>query len=160
VRKAIAISPIPPVLLKKPDNPEGVDASVFEGIKKAIVKDRPAYQTAFFHDFYNLDVTLGKLVSDEVVRANWNLAVGASPMGTLLCVDTWLTDFRNDLPRIDVPLLIIQGDADRILPFSSTGKRMNAAVKGSRLMVIEGGSHGIPWTHADEINRALLSFIE
>lgn len=158
VRKAVVISPIPPFLLKSADNPEGVDRSVIDGTVRSIAADRFAYLTAFLHDFYNLDVTLGKLVSDEVVRANWNVAAGASGPGTEACPPTWLTDFRKDLPRINVPLLIIQGDADRILPFAATGKRLHEAVAGSRLIVLAGAPHGIPWTHANEINRALLDF--
>lgn len=160
VNKAVLIAPIPPFLLKTDDNPEGVDGSVFETIMASIAEDRPAYQSKFFSDFYNLDVTLGKRVSEEVVRYNWNTAVGASAIGTAACVPAWLTDFRSDLPKIDVPMLIIQGDADRILPFPATGKRLHDIVKESRLVVFEGGSHGIPWTHAEEINRELLDFLK
>ena len=160
VNKAVFVAPIPPFLLKTADNPEGVDGSIFDGIMQSIAADRPAYQTKFLSDFYNLDVTLGKRVSEEVVRYNWNVAVGASATGTAACVPTWLTDFRKDVPRIDVPALIIQGDADRILPFPATGKRLYEAIKGSRLVVLEGGPHGIPWTHAEEINRELLAFLK
>lgn len=160
VNKAVFVAPIPPFLLKTADNPEGVDGSIFDAIMQSIAADRPAYQTQFLSDFYNLDVTLGKRVSEEVVRYNWNIAVGASATGTAACVPTWLTDFRKDVPRIDVPALIIQGDADRILPFPVTGKRLHEAVKGSQLVMLEGGPHGIPWTHAEEINRALLDFLK
>lgn len=160
VTDAVFVSPIPPFLLKTADNPEGVDQSVFDGIMRAIVADRPAYQTRFLHDFYNLDVTLGNRVSEEVVRANWIVAVGASALGTLASVRAWLTDFRNDLPRIDVPSLIIQGDADRILPFQATGERMSEVVGGSRLVRLENAPHGCPWTHAEEVNRELLTFLK
>jgi non-heme chloroperoxidase len=159
VRKAVVISPIPPFLLKSAENPEGADRSLIDGIVQQITTDRLAYLSTFLHDFYNLDVTLGKSVSDEVVRANFNVAAGASSVGTAACPPTWLTDFRNDLPRINVPLLIIQGDADRILPLTATGKRLHEAVAGSQLVVLPGGPHGIPWTHANDINRALLNFL-
>jgi non-heme chloroperoxidase len=159
VDRAILVSPIPPFLLKTPDNPEGVDNSVFDAIIQSIETDRLVYISKFLYDFYNLDVTLGKRVSEEVVRYNWNIAAGASPTGTAACVPTWLIDFRNDVPRIDVPLLIIQGDADRILPFSATGKRLHELVKGSRLVVLKDGSHGIPWTHAEDVNRAMMEFL-
>jgi non-heme chloroperoxidase len=159
VRKAVVVAPIPPFLLKSAENPEGVDRSVIEGIVQSIATDRLAYLSAFLHDFYNLDVTLGTRVSDEVVRANFAVAAGASGVGTAACPPTWMTDFRNDLPRISVPLLIIQGDADRILPFPATGKRLHEAMAGSQLVVLPGGPHGIPWTHADDINRALLDFL-
>lgn len=72
----------------------------------------------------------------------------------------WLTDFRGDLSRIDVPMLVIQGDADRILPIEATGRRLPDALEGSRLVVVEGGSHGISWTHAELINREPRDFME
>jgi non-heme chloroperoxidase len=159
VSKAVFIASVPPFLLKTADNPEGVDGSVFEGIKKAIVADRPAFLSAFLADFYNVDVLGGKRISDQVVQSNWNVAVGASAKGTLDCVPAWATDFRNDLPRINVPTLVIHGDADRILPIAATGMRTHKAVKGARLVVVEGGPHGLTWTHAEKVNRELLDFL-
>jgi len=159
VDRAVFIAPLPPFLLRTDDNPEGVDQSVFDGFMRSVIADRPAYHTTFLHDFYNLDENLGGRVSEEVVRANWNTAVSASPVATLACIPTWLTDFRQDLTRIDVPALIIQGDADRILPFEVTGQRMHAAVPGSQLITLHGAPHGAPWTHAEEINEALLNFV-
>jgi pimeloyl-ACP methyl ester carboxylesterase len=159
VRKAVFMAAIPPFLLKTPDNPEGVDGSVFEGIKRAIAADRPAYLSVFLSNFYNVDILGGKKVSDEVVRLSWNIAAGASPKGTLDCVQAWLTDFREDLRRIDVPTLVIHGDDDRIVPFAATGKRMPELIRGSRLVVVKGGPHGLNWTHAGEINRELLDFL-
>ncbi|WP_243670032.1 alpha/beta hydrolase [Methanoculleus chikugoensis] len=99
-------------------------------------------------------------MSDEVVRLSWNIAAAASPpIGTLDCVSAWLTDFRGDLASIDVPVLVIHGDADRIVPFPASGKRIHGMVRESRLVVVEGGPHGITWTHAGEVNRALLDFV-
>jgi pimeloyl-ACP methyl ester carboxylesterase len=109
VSKAVFIASIPPFLLKTPDNPDGVDVGVFEGIKKAIAADRLAFLSKFFSDFYNTDVLGGKLVSDQVVQFSWSVAAGASPKGSLDCVSAWLTDFRKDLTRIKVPTLIIHG---------------------------------------------------
>ncbi len=159
VRKAVFMAAIPPFLLKTPDNPEGVDASVFEGIKKAIVADRPAFLSRFLADFYNVDALRGTAVSDEVVHLSWSVAAGASPRGTLECVSAWLTDFRKDLARIDVPTLVVHGDADRILPPAATGRRTAALVKGSALAVVEGGPHGLNWTHAEKVNREMLGFL-
>ena len=159
VSKAVFISSIPPFLLKTADNPEGVDGSVFEGIKKAIAADRPAFLSVFFADFYNVDVLGGKRISDQVVQYNWNVAVSASAKGTLDCVPAWVTDFRNDLSRINVPTLVIHGDADRILPIAATGIRTQKAVKGARLAVVEGGPHGLIWTHAEKVNQELLNFL-
>jgi non-heme chloroperoxidase len=159
VSKAAIISGVPPFLLKTPDNPEGVDKSVFDGILAFIARDRLAYQTAFLKDFYNADVYLGNRVSEEVVRDNWNTAAGASPTGTAACVPTWYTDFRADLPKIDVPTLVMHGDADRILPIAVCGIKTHQAIKDSRFVVVENAPHGLLWTHADEVNKALLDFL-
>jgi non-heme chloroperoxidase len=159
VSNAVFMAAIPPFLLKGADNPEGVDGSIFEGIKQAIVADRPALLSQFLANFYNLDVLQGKRISDQVVQLSWNIAAGASPKGTLDCVSAWLTDFRKDLQRIDVPTLVVHGDADRILPLAATGKRTAELVKGSKLVVIEGGPHGLNWTHAEQVNRVLVEFL-
>jgi pimeloyl-ACP methyl ester carboxylesterase len=159
VSKAVFMSAVPPFLLKTPDNPAGVEGSVFEGIRKALSKDRPAFLSKFFSDFYNVDILGGKLVSDEVMRLSWNIAAGASAKGTLDCVSAWLEDFREDLKRIDVPTLIIHGDADRVLPFAATGKCTHEEVKGSRLVVVKNAPHGLNWTHAEKVNSVLLTFL-
>jgi pimeloyl-ACP methyl ester carboxylesterase len=159
VSKTIFLSAIPPYLRKATDNPEGVDGSVFDGIKKAVVADRPAFFAHFFADFFNLDKLGGKQISEQAVRANWMTAVNASPKAALDCVDTWGTDFRNDLKQITVPTLIVHGDADRIVPFASSGKRMPALIKGSKLVVVEGAPHGLAWTHAEHVNRAVAEFL-
>jgi non-heme chloroperoxidase len=156
----VLVSPIPPFLLKTADNPEGVDKSVFDGIQQAIEADRLAYLTDFIANFYNVDENLGKSVSQEVVDYSWNTASVASPKGTYDCVPAWLTDFRPDLPNIDVPILIIQGESDRILPFEATGKRLHPLLEDSKLVALKNASHGVPWTHAAEINKELLSFLE
>jgi non-heme chloroperoxidase len=159
VSKAIFIAPIPPFLLKTADNPDGIEESVFDGFKQAILRDRPAFLTQFFQDFYNVDQTLGHQLSEEVLQDGWRIGVGASAIGTHDCVTAWTTDFRKDLPSIDVPSLIIQGDADRVLPVDLTGKRMHEAVEGSRLVVLEGAPHGLTWINADEVNWAMMDFI-
>jgi non-heme chloroperoxidase len=155
VRKAALFGVIPPFLLKTADNPDGVDRSVFEGIKAAIVADRYAYFQDFFNNFYNVDVLGGTKISDRAVQASFNVAVGASPYATYACVDTWLTDFRQDLPKIDVPTLVVHGTADRILPFEVTAKRLTGLIKNLRLVAVEGGPHNIGWTFPDEVNKAL-----
>ena len=159
VSKAVIISGVPPFLLKTDDNPEGVDASVFEGIQKAVSMDRYAFFSEFFKNFYNTDLLLGKRVSEEVVRASWDIAAGASATASLACVPTWHQDFRQDLSRADVPMLVIHGDDDRIVPIGAAGQRTAKLVKGARLMVVKGGPHCITWTHAEEVNGGLLSFL-
>ncbi len=158
VSKAVMIGVVPPYLLKTDDNPAGVPAEVFEDIKKNIVADRPAFLTEFFKNFYNLDVNLGKRISEQVVQLSWNVASGASAKGTLDCVTSWLTDFRDDVANIDVPTLILHGDEDRILPIESTAVPLSKLIAAAKFVKIEGGPHGMCWTHADKINVELLSF--
>jgi pimeloyl-ACP methyl ester carboxylesterase len=146
--------------VKTADNPEGVEASVFEGIKAAIKADRPAFLFDFLHNFYNYDVTAGKLVSERVVDANWNVAAQASAIGTLKCVDAWVEDFRKDILRNNVPTLIIHGDADRILPPDATSRRQAKMIKNVKFVELPGGPHGVLWTHAEQVNNELLSFLK
>src|SRR5262245_10780574 len=159
ISKAVIIGGVPPFLLKTGDNPEGVDGAVFDGIKKAVAADRYAFFTGFFKNFFNTDVFSGQRVSDEVVRASWNIAAGASATASLACVSTWYEDFRQDVARIDVPTLVIHGDDDRIVPLEAAGARTAKLVKGARLAVIKGGPHCITWTHADEVNAELMRFL-
>ncbi|NUS10790.1 MAG: alpha/beta hydrolase, partial [Streptomyces sp.] len=102
VAKAALFGPIPPFLLRTGDNPDGVEESVFDGIKEAIAADRPAFLKAFLDDFNNVDELGGSRISEQAWQAEWNVGVSASPIGTLACVDAWLTDFREDVPRNDV----------------------------------------------------------
>ena len=159
VSSAVFIASVPPFLLKTADNPEGVDGSVFEGIQKAIIADRYTFFTEFFKNFYNTDVFMGKRVSEHVVHVSWNLAASASATASLACVPTWLEDFRNDLARVDVPTLVIHGDADRIVPLSAAGMRTAKLIKGARLLTVKDGPHCITWTHAEEVNAELLDFL-
>jgi non-heme chloroperoxidase len=160
VSKAVLIGTIPPFVLKTDDNPEGVDRSVFEGIKSAVLADRPAYLKSFLDNFYNTDVYAGTRISDQAWQSSFITAVGASAYATWACVDTWLTDFRADLPKIDVPTLLIHGDADRILPYQVTAARLPGLINDLEVVTIEGGPHNVAWTHADEVNEALLRFLE
>jgi non-heme chloroperoxidase len=159
VSMAVLISALPPFLLQTPDNPQGVESSVLEGFMHQIVTDRPRYQTAFLNDFFNYEQTKGTLVSEDAYRANWNLAVSASAIGTLACVAAWQTDFRPDLARIDTPVLIVHGDADRVLPHPATAAALQPALPGSQLITLVGAPHSIPWTHAEDVNAAILEFI-
>jgi non-heme chloroperoxidase len=141
VSKAVFIGSITPYLQKADDNPDGVDGSVFEGIKDALRADRPAFLAGFLQNFYNVD------------------AVSASAKGTIDCVTAWGTDFRPDLAKINIPTLIIHGDADRIVPVSATALRMQSAIKGAQLALIKDAPHGLIWTHADKVNEVLLKFL-
>jgi non-heme chloroperoxidase len=159
VRKAALLGTIPPFVLKTDDNPEGLDGKVFDGIKEAVANDRYAFFEGFLNNFYNVDVLGGTRISDRAWQASFNIAVGCSPFASYACVDTWLTDFRADLAKIDVPVLVLHGTADRILPFEVTAARLPALIAECTLVPIEGGPHNIAWTHYEEVNAALLTFL-
>ena len=159
VSKAVLIGAIQPFLLKTDDNEKGVDQEVFDGIIEAIKKDRPSYFTDFFKNFYNTDDLGEDYITEEAVQMSWNIAVKASAIATKACVPTWLEDFRDDLPKFDVPTLIIHGDDDRILPLEATSERLPDKIANSRLVVIKDGPHAIGWTHSEEVNKELLNFL-
>lgn len=159
IRKVIMIGVIPPYLLKTKDNPSGVEQSVFDNMKKEIIKDRPAFLLKFLNDFYNFDVFKKDRISEEALQSSWNVAIGASAVATLKCVDTWLTDFRKDIEKFDIPTLIIHGNKDRILPFKSTAIPLSEKLPEAQFIEINGGPHGLLWTHSEEVNQELLKFL-
>ena len=159
VAKGVLVSPIPPYLLQADDNPDGVPRGLPDGFVQAARADTPAWMKGFLDTFYNIDTLRGTLVSDQAWQASWNLAVTASATAAVACIGTWTTDFRDDLPKIDVPVLVVQGDADQVLPLDKTGQRLPGLIKDVELVVVEGAPHAIAWTHADQVNTALLDFL-
>ena len=159
VTKAVLVAPIPPFLLQADDNPEGVPASVFDGFVQAARRDTPAWMKGFLDNFYNFDKLRGTLVSDQAYQSSWNLATTASATAAVACISTWETDFRADLSRIDVPVLVIHGDDDQVLPLSQTSGRLPGLINEVEMVVIEGGPHAVPWTHADQVNSSLVKFL-
>ena len=159
VRRAALLGALPPFLLKTDDNPEGVDGEVFDRLKAAIAGDRFAFLETFLTDSYNADVLGGSRISDQAWHAGFVAALGASAYATHACVDAWLTDFRADLRRFDVPTLVIHGAEDRILPYEATAKRLPGFVEDIRVVALDQGPHNIAWTHPDEVNAALLTFL-
>ncbi|HSZ04813.1 MAG TPA: alpha/beta hydrolase [Solirubrobacteraceae bacterium] len=159
VERGVLVSPIPPFLLQADDNPEGLPGSLFDGFMREAAADSPAWMKGFLDNFYNIDVYGGNRVSEQAFQASWNLASTASAVAAVACVPTWETDFREDLPKIDVPILVVQGDADRVLPLEKTGKRLPGMIREAELVVVEGGPHAISWTHAEQVNQALVQFI-
>ncbi len=160
VEKAVLFGAIPPFLLKTDDNPEGVERSVFDGIKEQAIKDRYVWFKQFFDDFYNVDKFAPNRISDQAWQASFNVACTMSPYASVACVDAWLTDFRDDLPQIDVPTLVLHGTEDRILPFEATAKRLPDLIDDVKLVPVEEGPHNIGWTHPEVVNPLLLAFIE
>jgi non-heme chloroperoxidase len=159
VRGAVLLAPLPPFLLRTGDNPQGIDRGVFDEFMADICADRPAATKTFLDRFYNIDLLGGSHVSDQAWQNSFHVAIGASAKAALDCVAASLEDFRGDLARIDVPVLVVQGSQDRILPPEATGDRLPPLITNVRRVVIEGGPNAIIWTHADRVNQALLDFI-
>ncbi len=160
VSKAVLVSAIPPYLLKTPDNPEGLPQAMFDGFLTAAKADRLAWLKSFLDNFYNMDMYRGSLVSEAAYEASFSIAAAGSAIAAAACIPAWLTDFRADVAALDVPVMVVHGDQDRVLPIGNTGSRLPALIEGLRYVVIEGGPHAIAWTHADQVNAALLEFLK
>jgi non-heme chloroperoxidase len=161
ISQAVLIGSIPPYILQADDNPQGVPRDVFEGLKQAALADRYAYLDSFLANLYNADVSTPERLSDSALRASSQVAYGSGPYASYACIETWLTDFRADLPKIDIPVLAVHGTADRVLPFAVTTGRLRDERLIADLTVVEipDGPHNVGWTHPDEVNAALLSFL-
>lgn len=162
VARLAFLASLEPFLVQRDDNPDGVPQEVFDGIAAAARTDRYAWFTQFYRDFYNLDETLGSRISEDVVRANWNTATSSAPVAAYAVVSSWIEDFRDDTEAVraaDLPTLILHGTADNILPIDATGRRFRDLVPHADYVEVEGAPHGLLWTHADEVNSALLAFL-
>ncbi|MDG9705228.1 alpha/beta fold hydrolase [Streptomyces sp. DH37] len=162
VAKLAFLASLEPFLVQTDDNPGGVPRSVFEGIEEAARSDRYAWYTQFFKDFYNLDENLGTRISQEVVTANWNTATSSAPVAAYAVVPAWIEDFREDVAAVRAagkPSLILHGTGDNILPVDSTGRPFHQAFPEAEYVEVEGAPHGLLWTHAAEVNEALLAFV-
>ncbi|OCI30744.1 alpha/beta fold hydrolase [Oerskovia enterophila] len=163
VAKLAFLASLEPFLVQRDDNPTGVPQEVFDGIAETARADRFAWFTQFYNDFYNLDENLGERISQEVVTASWNTATGSAPVAAYAVVPTWIEDFRADVAAVRAsgkPALILHGTADRILPIDSTGRPFHAAFPEADYVEVDGAPHGLLWTHAEDVNRALLAFVQ
>jgi len=159
VAKAVFIAPLQPFMLKTDENPAGVPQEVIDGMLEATKADRYAFFTGFFENFYNLDENLGNRMSEEALRASWQMAANASPYSSVWAQPTWYTDFRGDIGKIDVPALIMHGTGDRIVPIDITSRVLAKMLPSATYIEMEGAPHGMLWTHGEEVNRALLEFL-
>jgi non-heme chloroperoxidase len=160
VAKVAFLASLEPCLLKTDDNPTGAaPRSFFEDISASVKNDRYAYYTAFYNDFYNLDENLGTRISEEAVRNSWNVAASGGSHAAAAAPLTWFTDFRKDIAKVDVPALILHGTGDRILPIDATARPFHKSLPSAQYVEVDGAPHGLLWTHADEVNEALLNFL-
>jgi pimeloyl-ACP methyl ester carboxylesterase len=163
VRGLVFLAALEPFLPVRADNLDGVPQEVFDGIETAARTDRYAWFTRFFSDFYNLDENLGVRISQEAVNAGWNVAIGSAPVAGHAVVSSWLEDFRPDVEAVratGLPVLILHGTADRILPVDATARRFREALPDARYVEIDGAPHGLLWTHATDVNTALRAFLD
>jgi non-heme chloroperoxidase len=160
IARVAFLGSLEPFLLITDDNPDGAGPQeFFDGIVTDIRRDRYAYLTGFFAGFYNLDENLGSRISQEAVDASIQVANQAGNTALAAAPLTWPTDFRADIPAIDVPALIVHGTADNVLPIDATGRRFKDLLPAATYVEIEGAPHGMLWTHGDEINEELLAFL-
>jgi non-heme chloroperoxidase len=162
IAKLAFLASLEPFLVTRDDNPDGVPAEVFTGIENAARNDRFAWFTRFFGDFYNLGDTLGSRISQDAVTASWQVAVSSAPVAAYAVVSSWVEDFRSDVEAVvasGLPTFILHGTADNILPIDATARRFRALVPAATYVEIDGAPHGLLWTHAEEVNAALLAFV-
>ena len=162
VAKTAFLASLEPYLLRADDNPTGLEQDFFDGLIATAKADRYAWFTQFYNDFYNLDENLGSRISEEVVRASWAVATGAGSRASWAVIPSWLTDFRDDITKVadsGVPVLIMHGTGDRILPINATGREFTKRLPNAKYIEIEGAPHGMLWTHADEVTSHLLEFV-
>jgi peroxiredoxin len=160
IAKAVLVSSVVPFMLETEDNPNAVEASVFDGMKEGIANDRPGFLQGFGENFVNLEKNKER-VSEAQVNYNWYVACSASRKATLDCVDAFgKTDFRADCKKFNVPTLVIHGDDDAIVPMEVSGEKAAKLIEGAKFEIIKGAPHGLTFTHKHELNSILLNFLK
>ena len=160
VAKAVFIGALQPFMLKTDENPSGgLTQEAVDGMLDTIKADRYAFFTGFLKNFYKTDENLGTRISEEALRNSWQLAANMSPYTSVWAVSTWFHDWRADIDKIDVPTLIMHGTGDLNVPIDITSRMLAKLLPSATYIEIEGAPHGMPWTHGEEINKALLEFL-
>jgi len=168
VRGAALLAPLPSFLPRPAaaggqtsaaDRSDEVGRDVLDEFGRQLAADRPAAIKTYLDRHYNLDLLGGSRVSDQAWQNSFYAALRVSPAAALGGAAAWREDFAADVARITVPVLIVQGDQDRVMPSPATGSRLAVMLADPRLVVIPDGPHAIIWTHAAEVNQALLGFL-
>lgn len=160
IAKAVLISSVPPMMLKTTDNPIGAPIEVFDGIRAAVLGDRAQFYKDFCMPFYGYNKSDAK-ISQGVRDSFWLQGMMGSIQGQYDCIKAFSeTDFRGDLAKFDIPTLVLQGDADQIVPIDIASLRTVKMVKGAKLKVYPGAPHGLCTTLANEVNADLLAFLK
>lgn len=161
IAKAAFLASLEPFLGQTDDNPEGpLDQAFVDGTVATVKKDRYAWFDEFYKNFYNLDENLGSRLSEAQLVHDKAVAASAGAVASWAAVPTWPTDFRADIAKIDVPALIVHGTADNILPIDATARRFKDLLPSATYVEIEGAPHGFLATHADEVSKVLVDFVQ
>lgn len=159
VSKAVLVSAVVPYMLKTDANPDGVPQEQFDIMTREMKKDRPAFFESFNKDFFGVTM-LNNSVSEAFLHNGLTKVMDASPIPTLECARAFSsTDFRKDVPQINVPTLIIHGDADKTVPIKSTAQETSRLLPDAQYIVYEGAPHGLYFTEKDKLNKDLSDFI-
>ncbi len=159
IAKVVLISAVVPYMLQTTDNPDGVPQQAFDDMLEAMTADRPTFLEGFNKDFYGVSLVNNPVTSAYLTNSS-NKAMDASPIATIECAKSFAsTDFRLDVLKINVPTLIIQGDADKIVPIKATGEVTSKLIQGAILKVYEGAPHGLWFTEKSKLNQDLVDFI-
>lgn len=158
VSKVVLVSCVTPYMLKTPDNSEGVPQDVFEQMTEGMKEDRPGFMEAFNKTFYGVSL-MNHPVSDAFLQNALTKVMDSSPIATLECAKAFaFTDFRNDMTNINVPTLVIHGDADNTVPIKATGAESARVIKDARLIVYKGAPHGLWFTEKEKLTQDLIDF--
>jgi non-heme chloroperoxidase len=160
VSKAVLIGAVPPLMLKTETNPGGLPLSVFDGIRAGVTADRSQFFKDLTIPFYGYNKPDAK-ISQGVRDSFWLQGMQVSIVGAYNCIEAFSeTDFTEDLKNIDVPTLILHGDADQIVPIEDSALLSAKLIKNSTLKVYPGAPHGMCTTLADKVNADLLEFLK
>lgn len=158
--KVALVSSIIPLVAQKEDNPNGVPQEELDTILKALQNDRVGFLKGFHKNFYNYE-DLKDRVSEAQLHYDWSIASHASPRATIQAAKSWAeTDFRPELKNIDIPCLIVHGDADQIVPIATSGDQAAKGIARSTYEVVKNAPHGLNITHKHELNTMLISFLK
>lgn len=159
VSKVVLISSVTPFMLKTNDNPNGVKESVFEDMMGSMKEDRINFLDTFGKQFFGVNL-VNKPLSTPLLEYYRMLCSLASPRATQECAKSFSsTDFRKDMSSINVPVLIIHGDADKTVPIEPTSDESYKLLADSTYIRYEGAPHGLFYTHKEKLNKDLIQFI-
>ena len=160
VAKAVLIAAVPPLMLKTPNNPEGLPIELFDGIRASLAKDRSQAYKDFAIPFYGANRP-GAKISQGVLDQFWTWSMQSGLKNAYESVKAFgETDFTEDLKKFDVPTLVLHGEDDQVVPVKNSAHKAAKLIKNAKEIYYPGAPHGITATHQDEINQALLAFLK